>query len=170
MAAPQTIINAIVPVRGGSGDREGDRHDRHRPRRRAQRRPHPREHDASQAREGLGQPHPRRLRRDAKCGRAGPIDRRLVLKGQGLHDRHRGRITHRIDDSQDEENLLQISWNNSFVGNNEAEALAYYDASPLPPPHPTLSIRSEHYEALSVCGAGDKNAEMRYTLKRRSPR
>ena len=72
----------------------------------------------------------------------------------------------RIEDRADEETLYQVSWNNPFVGNNEAEAMAYYDASLLPPPVPQLSLYSEHYEGLSVCGAGDKMAELGFTFMR----
>jgi hypothetical protein len=35
-----------------------------------------------------------------------------------------------------------------------------------PPDHHRRDVASEHYEALAVCGAGDKKAEMRYSLKR----
>jgi hypothetical protein len=87
-------------------------------------------------------------------------------KDKGFMTGTAGEVTYRVRDRLDEETLLQVSWSNPFAGNNDAGATAYYDASLLPPPAPRLAIRSEHYEALSVCGAGDKKAEMRYTLKR----
>ena len=87
-------------------------------------------------------------------------------KDSGIMTGTKGQVTYRVNDRADEETLFSVSWSNPFVGNNEADAVAYYDGSPAPPPAAQISIRSEHYEGLSVCGAGDKKAEMRYTLKR----
>jgi hypothetical protein len=87
-------------------------------------------------------------------------------KDKGFMTGTEGQVTYRVEDRADEETLFQVSWNNPFVGNNKAAAVAYYNGTPVPPPVPQIWIRSEHYEGLSVCGAGDKEAEMRYTLKR----
>jgi hypothetical protein len=87
-------------------------------------------------------------------------------KDKGLMTGTKGQVTYRVEDRADEETLLQVTWSNPFVGNNDAGAIAYYNAAPAPPPVPTLALWSEHYEAVAVCGAGDKKAEMRYSLKR----
>ena len=68
----------------------------------------------------------------------------------------------------DEESFAWLTWNNPFVGSNKIGAMAYYDGPPLPPPSTDhLPFPSAYYVVAAVCGAGDKDAEMRYTIKRR---
>jgi len=87
-------------------------------------------------------------------------------KDTGFMTGTEGQVTYRIEDRADEETLLQVACNNPFAGRNDAEAVAYWNAAPAPPPHPVLAIRSEHYEAVSICGGGNQKVEMRFSLKR----
>lgn len=87
-------------------------------------------------------------------------------KDTGFMTGTEGQVTYRVEDRADEETLLQVSWKNPFVGKNDADALAYWNASPAPPPIPVLAIRSEHYVAEAVAGGGDQKVEMRYSFKR----
>jgi len=73
-----------------------------------------------------------------------------------------------LDGRDDEESFAWLTWNNPFVGSNKIGAMAYYDGPPLPPPSTDhLPFPSAYYVVAAVCGAGDKDAEMRYTIKRR---
>jgi hypothetical protein len=87
-------------------------------------------------------------------------------KDTGVMTGTEGQVTYRVDDDTDEETLFQIAWKNPFIGRNDAEALAYYNAAPAPPPHPVIAVRSEHYDTVDVCGGGDTEVEMRFSLKR----
>jgi hypothetical protein len=87
-------------------------------------------------------------------------------KDRGFMTGTNGWARYRVEDRLSEETLLQISWNNPFVGSNDAGAVAYYNGPPMPPPMPPVPLVSAYYRATSICGAGDKKAEMRYSLKR----
>ena len=87
-------------------------------------------------------------------------------KDRGFMTGCKGWVRYRIKDNLSEESLVMCNWNNPFVGNNEASAAAYHDGLPLAAGLPPPRFPSEYYRATAICGAGDKKAEMRFSLKR----
>jgi hypothetical protein len=78
-----------------------------------------------------------------------------------------GWVRYRVRDQLSEETLVSINWNNPFVGSNSAGAMAWAEGPLLPPPsHDHIVLPSTLYRTLTVCGGGDHDAEMRYTLQR----
>jgi hypothetical protein len=69
-----------------------------------------------------------------------------------------GYVLYQVDDKQSEDSVLRIEWSNPFVGSNTADGFAWANGGKSP------HKASVHYHASKVCGAGDKKAEMRYSL------
>jgi hypothetical protein len=88
-------------------------------------------------------------------------------KDTGFMTGTEGWVRYSVKDAQAEETLLLCAWANPFAGRNTGSALAYYDGPPMPAGLPPVPIPSAVYRTTSICGGGDQDVQMRYTLLRR---
>ena len=72
----------------------------------------------------------------------------------------KGWVKYGVLDQRDEDSVMEINWSNPFVGANKASGTAWANGGKSP------LDRSDLFRVLTVCGAGDKTAEMRYSLLR----
>jgi hypothetical protein len=69
-----------------------------------------------------------------------------------------GLVEYAIRDKTPEDSVLQIEWNNPFVGSNKADAFAWANGGHSP------HKASDLYHASKSIGTGDKHVQMRYSL------
>jgi hypothetical protein len=67
-----------------------------------------------------------------------------------------GQVKYRVKDKRDDNTVMTITWKNPFAGKNAASASVRDNGN-----------ASKYLRTLAVAGAGDKEAEMRYTLLKR---
>jgi hypothetical protein len=68
-----------------------------------------------------------------------------------------------------DEEIIQLLWSNPFMGANSAGGggLTVGAELPMPPPAPPFQmlVPSARFHVSTVCGAGDKDVEIRYSIR-----
>lgn len=91
-------------------------------------------------------------------------------KDRGFMTGTKGLMRFKLHDGRSEETFFELNWSNPFVGANKGGAAAYVEGDKLPFINARLRLPSTRYKAAASIGAGDKDAEMRYTLLPKAPK